>query len=475
MMEWKRGGAVFVCLIFVILLIGAYDAKSVSRQNDDSTDQEKLTKSYRSVFSSYWSEDYQAAEQTLRKVLKDDPENTTALIYMADTLKALDEQDLARQYYQRALSVLKRKQSLRKEILPNVKEPEIYSDIVYCLNALGNHDEAIQFAMSGVLEGDSPNLYVNMAYSFFKSGQIEIAKENYCRSRNIGQTKEISNLTFKRISKLFEDGRQWIECPEKRQEIKKGTYYALIISVGAYKDSKLNPLQYAENDARKIYDVLTDPRTGLFEPENIVYLNNRSATRQEIEFKFDDMVSRAKNEEDVFFVFYAGHGFTYENKSDTYWLTYDTIVGNETGHRIKSTAFSNISLAQKLTDIKAKTVVLFLDACFSAGMVSRPTAIRGLETFLGTGKDYVIITSSQADQTSIESQKLKHGLFSYYLIKGLEGNADANKDGWVEIEELWQFVKNRVSNDAKRMGAEQNPRRSGSSGRSIILSKNPNL
>jgi uncharacterized caspase-like protein len=150
-------------------------------------------------------------------------------------------------------------------------------------------------------------------------------------------------------------------------------------------------------------------------------------------------------------------------------------VGNREGNRIKSTALSNLSLAKKLSEIRAKTVVLIVDACFSAGMVDQPAEIRGLETYLGSGKDYVIISSSQADQASIESNKLRHGLFSYYLIRGLGGEADSNRDGWVDIEELWPFIKTQVSFTAKRMGEEQDPRRSGSSGRSIFLSKNPNL
>jgi uncharacterized caspase-like protein len=223
-----------------------------------------------------------------------------------------------------------------------------------------------------------------------------------------------------------------------------------------------------------LYEVLTDRRTGLFKPKNVVYLRNHQATRRAIEFKFDDIVAKAQNEEDVLFVFYAGHGFAYPNTSDTYWLTYDTLVGNKEANRIKSTAFSNLSLAKKLAEVKARTVVLFVDACFSAGLVDQSGRIKGLETYLGSGKDYVIISSSQADQTSMESSKLRHGLFSYYLIKGLGGEADLNKDGMVDVEELWPFVKNQVSVTAKRMGGEQDPRRSGSSGRSIMLSKNPN-
>ena len=129
---------------------------------------------------------------------------------------------------------------------------------------------------------------------------------------------------------------------------------------------------------------------------------------------------------------------------------------------------------EKIRNIKAKTLIFFIDACYSSGMVDISTAVRGLETDLRAGKDYVIITSSQANQRSMESPSLRHGLFSYFLVKGLAGEADANADGTVNIEELWDFVQPLVSENALKRGGEQDPRRVVSTGRVIHISKNPN-
>ena len=221
--------------------------------------------------------------------------------------------------------------------------------------------------------------------------------------------------------------------------------------------------------------MLTDPRTGTFQPENIMTLMNEDATEKNIKFKFDDMVEKAKGTDDLVLIFYAGHGFSYPNGKDTYWLTYDTVVGDINGNRIKSTAFSNLTLASKISDIRAGKFIFFIDACFSSGMVQKQAAVRGLDSYLGIGKDYTIITSSKSDQLSIESPKYQHGLFSYALINGLSGKADTNKDGWVEIDELWPYMKSDISKRAKQMGSEQNPVRSGSSGGLIRVSKNPNI
>ncbi len=435
----------------------------------------ELMKTYKTALGLYWRRDYKSAERAFSGILEKHPELASAYIYQADCLYAQGNEHEAYVGYEKAYQLLKNKAEMRGELVPDAREPEIYSDIAYCLNALGRYDEAKKQGLLGSLSGQSPNLYVNLAYTFHKLDNPKAAQSNLCKSSKITEPKELRNLTYLRLSELFEGGNEWSSgCEEDRPIERSGTNYALIIAVGKYRDSRINPLNYAENDAREIYKVLTDPRTGLFKPENVTILINEDATEKNIKFKFDDMVLKAEQKEDLFFVFYAGHGFTYPNGSDTYWLTYDTMVGNAEGNRIKSTAFSNLTLATKIADIEANTIVFFVDACFSSGMVARPTAIRGLESYLGSGKDYVIITSSQADQTSIESPRLKHGLFSYFLIKGLSGEADVNLDGFVDIEEIWPFIKLYVSEHAELMGAEQDPRRSGSSGASIYLSRNPN-
>jgi uncharacterized caspase-like protein len=245
----------------------------------------------------------------------------------------------------------------------------------------------------------------------------------------------------------------------------------LIIGVGKYMDPNITPLNYVENDARELYRVLTNHRTGIFKPENVTILLNQEATEREIRFKFDDIAAKAKKE-DLLLMFYAGHGFT-DPSGDTFWLTFDTVYGLS-GNRIQSSAFSNLILGEKISKIKAKTLISFIDACYSSGMVDISTAVRGLEADLRAGKDYVIITSSQANQRSMESPSLKHGLFSYFLVKGLSGEADLNRDGIVNIEELWDFVKPLVSENAIKRGGEQDPRRVVSTGRAIHISKNPN-
>jgi hypothetical protein len=388
---------------------------------------------------------------------------------LADCQQAQGKKAPAFNNYEKAYTLLKKKAVLRKKMLPRVKEPDLYAEMAYCLNAMGEYDKAKLTGMSGGMQGPSPDLLVNLAYAFYKLNQEKLARDNFCKSRQITKTPELNNLTYVRLKSLIENNQDWINCPVA--EVKKGTNHALIIGVGKYRDSNITPLKYVENDARELYRVLTDHRTGFFKPENVSILLNQKATERKIRFKFDDIAAKAQ-EDDLLLIFYAGHGFTYPD-SDTYWLTYDTVYGRQ-GNRIQSSAFSNLIMGEKIRNIKAKTLIFFIDACYSSGMVDISTAVRGLETDLRAGKDYVIITSSQANQRSMESPSLRHGLFSYFLVKGLAGEADTNGDGIVNIEELWDFVQPRVSENAIKRGGEQDPRRVVSTGRAINISKNPN-
>ena len=73
-----------------------------------------------------------------------------------------------------------------------------------------------------------------------------------------------------------------------------------------------------------------------------------------------------------------------------------------------------------------------------------------------------IISSSSGNQVSVSSPDLGHGLFSYFVMKGLEGDADQNADRRINAQELYAYVADRVSKEAMRRGAQQTPTLAGS-------------
>ena len=124
--------------------------------------------------------------------------------------------------------------------------------------------------------------------------------------------------------------------------------------------------------------------------------------------------------------------------------------------------------AYKILKYKPKSVTMFLDTCYSGVSrdektllaSARPIRISVKETN-EVPENFTIFTASQLDQISSGLKEAKHGIFSYYLMKGLEGNADTNQDNKITSGELIAYMDENVSQKAAEQGREQNPSLSG--------------
>lgn len=86
---------------------------------------------------------------------------------------------------------------------------------------------------------------------------------------------------------------------------------------------------------------------------------------------------------------------------------------------------------------------------------------------LAGGRGKVIITASAANEVSVEKDELQHGVFTYYLLEGLRGAADTDRDGTVTVDEAYRYVSEKVP---RATGQEQHPVKKGSFEGSLVLS-----
>jgi hypothetical protein len=234
--------------------------------------------------------------------------------------------------------------------------------------------------------------------------------------------------------------------------------WAIIIGVSEYQYAagKFPELRYAANDAKGFYDFLRSPEGGGIPPERILFLENDRATLDNIKYAFFEFAKQAL-EEDYVIIYYAGHGTPEENNYENlYLMAYDSKPD-----RIASTAFPMWDIDTAFTrHIKSKKVIMFADACHSAGIVS-DIATRSInqknmvnEYLLNVAqsqKGLVIFTGSEAGELSQESRKWGggHGVFTYFLLNGLKGEADVNEDSTVTLGELIDFVSENVRRSTK--------------------------
>nr|MBC8555030.1 caspase family protein [Candidatus Brocadiales bacterium] len=166
---------------------------------------------------------------------------------------------------------------------------------------------------------------------------------------------------------------------------------------------------------------------------------------------------RIKNNETNVFIYYAGHGAPDLKKNKAYLIPYDgdPNYASQTGYEMDK-------LYAELGNMKAKSVTVFLDACFSGANRDNEMLLADarpvfMEVDASTTRNVTVFSASSGSEISSAWPEKKHGLFSYYLMKGMRGDADANSDDKITLGELGDYVKENVSDMAGMLDREQTP------------------
>ena len=229
---------------------------------------------------------------------------------------------------------------------------------------------------------------------------------------------------------------------------------AIIIGIADYKN--LPRADFANDDARVFYDYAV--RALGVKPENIKLLVDTEADDVAIYRAFKTWLpSRVRASTDVY-VYYSGHGLPTADGQGLYLLP-------QRADRdfIDKTAITQAEINAAIQAAKPKSVTVFLDSCYSGQARSGETLIASARPVaLKTAKqlfpdNFTVITASQADQISSSSPDLKHGIFSYYLMRGMEGDADANKDGKITAGEMQAYLLEQVTRQAGMQNRVQQP------------------
>jgi WD40 repeat protein len=243
-------------------------------------------------------------------------------------------------------------------------------------------------------------------------------------------------------------------------EIGKGRRLALIVGVSDYRDDSLD-LDYAHKDAETLAAELTSPRLGpaAFRREDVQILLDAEATVSSINIGLREYLQKARENDFVLF-FFAGHGVPDPNRlQDYYLMAHDSDPNN-----IAGTGLLMRHVREAISAIPARDVLILTDACHSAG-IGAPASIRAitnnpihaafLDKLQHSSGGLAILTASEASQYSQESEQWDgHGVFSWALLKGLRGEADANGDRIVDLGEVMEFVRDTVKRET---GAKQIP------------------
>ncbi len=238
---------------------------------------------------------------------------------------------------------------------------------------------------------------------------------------------------------------------------------ALIIGIEHYRH--IPPAPYAENDA-EVVEKYFKQKLGM---ENVVTLTSKEAYG----FFFDDYFNPdigelqkaiIKGKTDLF-VFYSGHGMPSKDGKNVYLFPSDGRI-----ERLEEQGYNLDLFYKNLEKLEAKSVTVFLDACFSgASKASEKIKTENLVSMKGLriepkvrkpwekNPNFNVFMSSSGDQTSLGFDQSKTGLFTYYLAAGMKGEADSNNDGKLTLGELKEYVIKNVEETSTKITGLQTP------------------
>jgi hypothetical protein len=237
---------------------------------------------------------------------------------------------------------------------------------------------------------------------------------------------------------------------------KRDNALAVIFGIENYKN--VSAVTFAKRDATYMKEYF-EKVLGI--PKNrIRFKTNNDVGKGEFDLVFSKdgwLDKRVKNNKTDLFIYYAGHGAPDLKKEKAYLIPYDgdPNYASQTGYEMDK-------LYAELGNMKAKSVTVFLDACFSGANRESETLLAGarpvfIEVKSGIPGNVTVFSAAGAKEISSAWPEKKHGLFSYYLMKGMRGDADTNGDNQITVGELGDYIRENVSDMAGMLDREQTP------------------
>ena len=277
-----------------------------------------------------------------------------------------------------------------------------------------------------------------------------------------------SSITLPSASPRVVGDPKALRLPGSEINPEKGQTYALVLGISTYNAlSGVTNLKYADRDALSFRDYLKSARGGGLPDDHIWLLLNEEATRDKLDFELTEFAKGKAGADNTLIVFVASHGAYACKRQD---LTYEICEsGDENEEAVilvresdpqnpKLTGFPMARLRQLITDRASDfgRVVLYIDACHSGNVRDPPPgglalparkATKALQS--SSGQLGIMMASSVEDgqrnrELAYEDDDLKHGIFTYFLLSGLNGEVKPTGES-VYFDQLFNHVSQKVT------------------------------
>ena len=231
----------------------------------------------------------------------------------------------------------------------------------------------------------------------------------------------------------------------------KGLVWAVVIGVSEYQH--VDGLQYAAEDAKAFFEYLVAKKVA---SSNILLILNKEATLSNIKSFLGTKLKAYSGASDTVIIYYAGHGAAEPDTEsldgdgfEKYLLPYDADLND-----LYSTALPMREIINIFNRIQSDRLIFIADTCFSGASGGRTVLANryraplneGYLNRVSKGKGRIVLAACRANELSIESRALKHGVFTYYLLQALGGRAATVENGLVSVNEAFSYISKMVPN-----------------------------
>jgi uncharacterized caspase-like protein len=234
--------------------------------------------------------------------------------------------------------------------------------------------------------------------------------------------------------------------------------WAVVVGIGQYESEAIPDLEFAGADADAVYRFLTSAPAGPFPEDHVLFLKDDEATGAAMREALFVFLQQA-DWNDLVVIYYAGHGAPDPARPDNlYLLPFDARLPS-----LAATGFPMWDVKTALRrQIAAERVIVIADACHAAGTqegLFEENPIAGGFSELFTPSRRLIMTAADTNELSFEDARWGgHGVFTHFLLQGLQGDGDENGNGIVTFTEAFDYVSRRVS---EATDGRQNPQKAG--------------
>jgi WD40 repeat protein/uncharacterized caspase-like protein len=231
--------------------------------------------------------------------------------------------------------------------------------------------------------------------------------------------------------------------------------WVLLVGVSQYTDPQLPNLAYPGLDCQELGAAITQA-TASFPAKSILLHHDLGAltpsqppSSENVRTSLRTITQGAQPQDTVLFYF-SGHGVLDLDTQQTYLCLAQTRKD-----QLAQTGLPVQALLEALANCTAHQQLVWLDACHSGGMSLRPGVgkqagteplpnptpqlVAVLRQRAAQSKGFYALLSCDQNQQSWEFPALEHGVFTYYLIQGLLGEA-ADPQGVIEADGLYKYV-----------------------------------